>query len=130
MLDVIAELIKLTLSQGQQIKMMALVIAGQSCLIEPSLVKCVSCKKSPQTVKHKILNVELCDRCAAETIVKANRSFLLLCKTNPKDPFVNIVGSMMDETAWADIDDSDRIRRVTDYAKFNQEIDVRSDQVH
>lgn len=124
------DLVKMLAQQSYQIKLMALQIADQATLIEPRVPKCMSCHKNPYTVKHVKMSMTFCDRCAAETIIKSSRAFVNLCQMDPDDPFVEVCSSLMDENAWRDVDDAEKIRRMTEFVNIIKEIDVTQDRTH
>jgi len=124
------ELIKVIANQSYQIRLMALQLADQASLIEPHVPRCMTCQKKPACVEHTALKARLCDRCAAEMIVKASRAYVSVCKHDPNDPYAEIFSTMMDENAWRDLDDAEKIRRMTDFVNAIKETDVTQERTH
>lgn len=128
--DDIVALAKLAARQAQTISLISLQLADQACLIEPHLPKCSKCEREACTVEHVHLKLRLCDRCAAESIVKAGRAYVDGYLVDPKDPMNDVRGSLMNENDWVDLPDADKIRRVTDYVHIIKQLDVGADGVH
>lgn len=130
MSDEIIALAKLVARQAYILNLTSLQLADQACLLEPRLERCEKCKAEPATVAHRHLNIRVCDRCAAETIVKSARAYVDGYLANPQDPINDVRQSLMDENDWHDLADADKIRRVCDYAKIVKELDVNPDRIH
>lgn len=128
--DEIVALARLVARQAYILNLTSLQLADQACLLEPRLERCEKCKAEPVTVTHRHLNVRVCDRCAAESIVKSARAYVDGYLANPDDPLNDVRQSLMDENDWLDVHDADKIRRVCDYAKIVKELDVNPDRIH
>ncbi len=124
------ELIKVISSHSYQIRLLSLQLADQASLIEPYVPKCMTCQKRPASVEHAKLGVRCCDRCTAEAIVKAGHAYVNMCLIDPENPFVKVLATMMDEGAWRDVDDAEKIRRITEFVSVIKETDVTKDRVH
>lgn len=130
MSDEIISLAKLVARQAYILNLTSLQLADQACLLEPRLERCEKCKAEPATVMHRHLNIRVCDRCAAEAIVKSARTYVDGYLANPQDPINDVRQSLMDENDWHDLADADKIRRVRDYTKIVKELDVNPDRIH
>lgn len=127
--DIVA-LAKLAARQAQTIALITLQLADQACVIEPHLPRCGKCNTDPCTVEHRHLKLKLCDRCAAESIVKAGRNYVDGYIANPNDPLNDVRGSLMNENDWLDLPDADKVRRIVDYVRIIKELDVTPDRTH
>jgi hypothetical protein len=130
MSDDIVALAKLAVRQASMINLLAMQLADQACLIEPHLARCEKCSLEPVTVEHVHVKVRLCDRCAAESIVRSGRAYVDGYMANPDDPLNDIRSSLMNENDWVDLPDADRVRRVVDYVKIIKQLEVALDRVH
>lgn len=130
MSDDIVALAKLAVRQANLINLLSLQLADQACLIEPKLERCPKCHVEPITVEHLLLKVKLCDRCAAESIVKSGRNYVDAYIANPDDPLNVARASMMNENEWVDLPDAEKVRRLVDYVKIIKELEVTRDRMH
>jgi len=104
----IIELAKLIFRQSRLISAISLQLADQACLLKSKLDVCEQCKLNTATVEHVTLGSKRCDKCASEAVV-AQKTLL---------------------SAWVDVPDADKIRRVIDYVSLVKELDVDKSMVH
>lgn len=130
MSDDIVALAKLAVRQATLINLLSLQLADQACLIMPALKRCSKCQLEPITVEHVHLKIQVCDRCAAESIVKSGRSYVDAYIDNPDDPLNTARASLMNENDWVDLPDAEKVRRVVDYVKIIKELEVTQDRMH
>ena len=119
MSDDLTTLFKLTVKNTNIINLLALQLADSACLLVPALPKCTRCADEPVTVEHSDLHIRLCDRCAAETIVAASRQAIASTQHD-----VGAFVTLATEGAWVDVEDAEKIRRVTDYVRLVKMLDV------
>jgi hypothetical protein len=82
-------------------------------LLIPQVERCNAGECSvPATVRHKRLNVAMCDHHCAAAIVNAEKN---LIKSQPRDTLNSIRGTLMKEEDWDDVPNAESIRRLTDY---------------
>lgn len=127
--DEIVALAKLAARQAMLINLISLQLADQACMIEPHLPRCSKCQREPVTVEHKHLKVQVCDRCAAESIVVSGRAYVDGYLANPDDPLNDVRSSLMNENDWVDLPDADKIRRIVDYVKGIKELEATPDRI-
>ena len=120
---------KLVARQSRLINLASLQLADNACFIETLLAHCGKCNSRLATVEHSI-GCKLCDRCASETIVRSGRNFVDGYINDPKDPLNAARSSLMDENAWVDLPNAERIRRLDDYVRIIKELELAPEQVH
>ena len=110
-----AQFAKIIESHQKLINALAQTSADHACIIIPTLERCskTSCTNAA-TVKQKYLNILMCDRCAAETIVNAGHLF----STDEFDVMNPIRATLMREVDWEDVLDAERIRRTEQYVSI------------
>lgn len=130
MSDDLVALAKIVVRQGTMINLIAAQLADQAALIVPHLEPCRKCKEEPVTIVHvRMEELRLCDRCAAESIVKSARAYVDGYIENPEDPLNTMRASLMNENEWVDTADAQRIRKLVDYVKIVKELEVSPDRI-
>ena len=129
MSDDIVVLAKIAVRQANLINLISMQLADQACLLLPTLHKCNKCQNEPATVEHIDLKIQLCERCAAETIVSSGRSYVDGYIANPDDPINDARYSLMNEDHWVDLPDADKIRRLVIYVNVIKELEVTNDRL-
>jgi hypothetical protein len=131
--DVIDALTKLVIKHERSIDLLSLHLAKQACLLYSRLERCVRCK-TPASVEHVYVKIKLCDRCAAEAIVRSGRTFVEGYINDPNDPFNDVRSSLMNELCWSDIDEADKVRDLIEYVRiikqFEDERTLSEDRIH
>lgn len=127
--DEIVALAKLVVRQSSLINLLSMQLADQACLLETALDRCAKCKAEPATVEHVHLKIAMCDRCAAESIVKSGRTYVDAYIADPEDPLNVARESLMNEHEWVDVEDAEKVRRITDYVKIIKELEVTPDML-
>ena len=129
MSDDVVALAKLVVRQSALINLMSLQLSDQACVIRDTIPRCEKCHVEPSTVKHVHVGLQLCDRCAAESIVKAGRSYVDAYIADPDDPLNVARQSLMTESDWVDLPDADKVRRIVDYVKIIKELEVTHERI-
>ena len=129
MSDDVVALAKLVVRQSALINLMSLQLADQACLIRDTISRCEKCRSEPSTVRHVHVGLHLCDRCAAESIVKSGRAYVDSYIADPEDPLNVVRSSLMNENDWVDMPDADKVRRIADYVKIIKELEVTPDML-
>lgn len=110
---------KLILRQSQLLNLASLYLSDHAVLLQNALKKCENCFIEPATVEHRKTKIIFCDHCAASHVVSENK-------------FMNMSNqehSLSKDQNWIDIDNADKIRRLSDYVKIIKELDVSNNEV-
>lgn len=96
--------------QSYILSLTALYLSDHAVMIQNMIKKCENCLSESATVEHKMSKYKFCDHCAAKNIVLESNNH-------------------EQENTWIDIDNADKIRRLSEYVKIIKRLDVSNDEV-
>jgi len=128
MSDEKAIIAKLLASHGQYINLICQQLADYACLFNSCVSDtCSMCNDALVTVEHARVKIRACDMCAARCIVAAKKAHDVGGEPIPGDIEIEM---LMDENAWADVQDAARIRKHSTYLNMIRELEILPSMVH
>lgn len=109
-LEVIARIV---LAQKAQLEGAAQMFGAVSRLLGKLLKKCagIACDRLA-IFQHTYTEISMCERCAAETIVKAGRK---RCASDADDSLNPVRESLMNEEHWTPLEEHESITKIQEY---------------
>jgi len=123
------EVLKLINRQSKLIYLITSQLSDCVFVVNDQFRKCVLCLKLPITVKHiNVKSLEMCDHCAARSIIDAKSCLAKLSPSNDSEFSVNLedyppeyFNSLLDlsnEDKWVDIKNADKIRKISTFIEL------------
>lgn len=109
--------LKLAVKNSQTIDTILGVVGDFAIFIEEGLQQCEMVKcHNPATVQHQVMDVKMCDACAARDIVIASRGGNGFAEQS--EALNDLTAQVANEELWIDLPNAVRIRRLTDYVSL------------